>query len=375
MGLKVADLARFWVGGFTTFTQTFILRSLTLLFLILFVSRGNAQEVEIHYQRGFLLAHRASMQHLVKAPSNAVLVQWENTLTWGPLAESYNSPGYGVAFYSVDVGNRDEIGFAAGIYPYVNLHFLKTPKIVWDTQVGWGVGWVQKTYNRVDNFRNIAVGTHINLVVGLRTDVTLQLSQKLRTTLGVGFTHFSNGAFQMPNLGLNIPSLNVGLAYHFSPEKEEEKNYYTTHFFTSGWSFSGLFGAREVEPNSASLFPSANPQASYFKVFTNKAAASITYDAMWKPSIQERAKIDTAFTGIPSAFQSGFMVSYHQLFYPIDMYLGIGLYVFDQFSKDNLFYHRLGMRYHLKNHFFFNFNVFSHYAKADQFQIGLGYRL
>jgi len=46
----------------------------------------------------------------------------------------------------------------------------------------------------------------------------MQVVKKGFSFLWIGMTHFSNGSFKTPNLGINIPTINTGITYLLSSE-------------------------------------------------------------------------------------------------------------------------------------------------------------
>ena len=95
-------------------------------------------------------------------------------------------------------------------------------------EVGAGLGWATAPYDMQDRPLSIALGTHLN--AGLH----LALSQQLRTfnssvlSLSGGLTHFSNGAVQLPNLGINNIHLGLTLERRGNARATDEATLLTT---------------------------------------------------------------------------------------------------------------------------------------------------
>jgi hypothetical protein len=45
----------------------------------------------------------------------------------------------------------------------------------------------------------------------------------------------------------------------------------------------------------------------------------------------------------------------------------------DVYNPDDMFYHRLGLRYQFKEHLLLNLVLKSHWARADYIEYGIGY--
>ena len=73
------------------------------------------------------------------------------------------------------------------------------------------------TLDQEENYKNDVIGSHINAAVQLNFESRYKLSQHLFINFNVGITHFSNGSFRTPNLGINNPSVNGGFTYALHP--------------------------------------------------------------------------------------------------------------------------------------------------------------
>ncbi len=74
------------------------------------------------------------------------------------------------------------------------------------------------------NNRNIVIGSHINTKIVFRAEKEFSLSANNHLNLGIGVCHFSNGAYQTPNLGINFLLFNLGYSYiKTTPLKKEKK--------------------------------------------------------------------------------------------------------------------------------------------------------
>ena len=68
-------------------------------------------------------------------------------------------------------------------------------------------------------------------------------------------------------------------------------------------------------------------------------------------------------------------MSYELVISRLSVIAHIGGYVIDNWKQDGLLYHRLGFNYRINKHFLANFTLKTHFAKADNFELGLGYIL
>jgi hypothetical protein len=75
-------------------------------------------------------------------------------------------------------------------------------------------------------------------------------------TLAMDMTHFSNGAFKVPNLGINLPFVSVGFQ-HFLPEKTYKIKPMEIFYAYKHWqpSVSGMLSFKETMPIGGKKYP------------------------------------------------------------------------------------------------------------------------
>jgi len=192
--------------------------------------------------------------------------------------------------------------------------------------------------------------------------------------LGIDMTHFSNGAFKVPNLGINLPFISIAYGRFLrKPQidtlriKKETTMPLRKLFFGA----TAIFSTKEVFPTGGKKYPvfALNLHARTFlkpRVGWELALDFISKQALfgYRPQI-EKTQLDIFQIGV----YGGYLL-------PLDNFhfvLGMGYYVRDKYAPDDSLYHRVGMRYYLKNGIHFNLVLKSHWAKADYVEYGIGY--
>lgn len=146
--------------------------------------------------------------------------------TWQDKA--YGMPYYGIGFYGAKFFDKKALGTPFSVYLFQGAEIKKYSRKVslyYELNLGMSFNW--KPYDAFDNPNNIALGSSVNIHVGANLYLKTPLSNKLDLRYGVGVSHFSNGAYQLPNKGLNMISPFVELVYNLqgspkSPSDEEE---------------------------------------------------------------------------------------------------------------------------------------------------------
>lgn len=342
-------------------------------------------------QYGFLWSHRYNMGHLVKQNLTTFEVDvWkaaDGTKSWH---RAFHFPGSGIALHYLPLGNPDQLGSAIGLYPFINFPLGKYRRnFKLHMRYGWGVGWLTKSFDPLENHKNIAIGSHLNTCFSLRLNGMWRMSSSSYLELGVGITHFSNGATRLPNLGINLPMVNIGFhhsIYGIGP------GVYDTHYADgvrkskvvddlladSSWHFSALavFGANDIDPPGGSRFGVANILTYAMKQTSRKHRFGGGVDVMYSQAIHHKIVYDSldVDAGAFVALQPGVKFCYELVLGRVSLPGEFGVYMYSKYTENGPIYNRWGIRYLAGEHVLLNFTLKTHFAKAEYWEAGIGWR-
>ncbi len=175
-------------------------------------SKGWVLESVLHY--GQLLKHTPKLRFEVEEPSTAIELTWRKQ-TFGdrPWQARQGYPMLGLSLMAYQMGPSDLLGYAYSFTPNLSTYLVRRPN--WDAQFvfGYGLAYLSKTFDIANNPLNNAIGSNVNVTVQLRFAANIRLNSHWGLHTGISFTHYSNGASQLPNFGLNIPAGMLGLRY------------------------------------------------------------------------------------------------------------------------------------------------------------------
>jgi len=359
-----------------------------LFFIFVFVSQALAQSItntsSIWFikpvvNNGFILVHRNNISHLVKGNPTIYELNIGKSTSGNKLWQIENNlPDIGISLQCIDFKNSLQLGYALTASPYIEIPLNKTPKILRPIiRLCWGLTYITKSYDSIENTENRAIGSHFNSFVQFRCFWRFKLSNLLRIEPGITFTHASNGKSKNPNLGLNVASLNLGLNYSIqckanqsitkidSSTKAKSKNeliFFTAIGFNQKYIASPIlktfiysFAYQRNLRNShkyvlgIDVFYDQNYLIDYENVFKNKAQG-----------------IDQ----LRMSIKLGYSYNVGRLSFPFEL----GYYFFQKTNPDELIVNRLGVRYYSKTGLIAHFGLRTHFAVAYNFEYGLGYR-
>lgn len=128
----------------------------------------------------------------------------------------YRFPRVGCKITIGNLGNSKELGYLLGVTPNMTLN--ASPKYWYEPSfnLGLGVAWFNKPFNVTTNPTNFYIGSQFTVMA----EASIQLEPKLgkhKLLTGLKVIHCSNSHYQVPNLGMNIITANVGFLFNSSP--------------------------------------------------------------------------------------------------------------------------------------------------------------
>lgn len=190
-----------------------------LLYTIFFVLNTSlfAQQygIESNYQFGTNIPihpRYPKIQAYSHTAEVALLQHTQGKKIWSIL---YKKPTVAYLFAYQTLGNQAALGEAFYIIPSIDFKTFAWKRLDMQVRIGWGAGFTTKTYDSFHNKENIVIGSYLNACATVRAIFRYRLSERVSVYVGGGITHYSNGGFTKPNLGINIPFAQIGLQYHF----------------------------------------------------------------------------------------------------------------------------------------------------------------
>jgi hypothetical protein len=123
----------------------------------------------------------------------------------------YSISGIQIGYFNFQ--NPDILGsaFIFTIFTEPVMSFGK--KWIFSIKAGTGISWQTKVYDPEKNPLNTFFSTHISFPLYLMTRLKYRLNENYCFTLSGSFNHISNGAINMPNYGMNFPTILVGIEH------------------------------------------------------------------------------------------------------------------------------------------------------------------
>lgn len=354
-----------------------VLRAFTTLVLLLSVLGVRAQQpawaVGVRGGYGYLIAHHDNLKRMVAGhiPSGEIMFErrMNGKRAWH---HRYAMPTWGIGFWAADL-RAEELGNGFRLTPYIALPLSRGEQWALQLRFGWGIGYITRPFHREENYKGQAIGSAFNVNMPLGLEYTRRFG---RTDIGVGLCieHQSNGAFKVPNLGINVPSVQVCLKQHFGAAAQVD----TTRIarLDDTWSFIGYstIGVKETFPVNGDKFLCYAAVLAYLQPLSPKFVLEGGIDYFHNGALNARAeRLSEALP--PSLHQLGVHVGGGLRLEKMTIIWQAGGYVANVFPDDGFMFNRVGIRHRLGKRWLINFTLKTHLATADHFELGFGYRI
>lgn len=293
-----------------------------------------------------------------------------------PNAASVNrpTPHWGAGLFFGHTGSRKYIGTMAGTFSFINLPLFKTQGLQSNLRLGAGLGWIEKPYNKVTNHKNVLIGTAINGYVNVLWQNEIAVNHKILLNAGISFSHLSNGASTLPNLGLNIPALSIGLRYKVNPteytvlkKREHLSQAWTANAYTS-------IGVKQVPwiGSDRYLVNVANVEVAKPVSFRSRLGGGIF---MFYDRTFELDQYDIySFKRDVSNTQAGAYASYEFKAGRVGLPIHVGVPLFNRKANDKVF-QQVGIRYSATQNWTGQLLLKTYAGRADLIHLGVGYKI
>lgn len=338
-------------------------------------------ETRINY--GFLVNH-----HLEMKIFNAHFPSFEVNLGKETFGQErwqvlYGYPIIGLSYWFSHMGNSQYLGSANALFPYVNYPLLRTSRQELNFRVGLGLAYLTKRFDRLENYKYVAIGSHLNAAVNLMVEYRYRVSPRLNLAAGLALMHFSNGSTKTPNYGINSPSLNLAAAYRLSKE-----NPYLNRKMLPGLFLFEFDGKRFIDLSAATTLAYKDMGSEYGRQFmiynffadityplTFKSSAGIGFDITHDESDKFTAELKSIEYEKPSQLiRVGINGAYRLSMSNLHYMFNLGYYVGGRVHPTKSYF-KIGLQYDITHNLFVALSLRTHFAQADFVGIGIGYRM
>ena len=270
-----------------------------------------------------------------------------------------------------------------------------------------GLGFTTRPYNRYDNSDNELLGSPINIYIDMGLYAAYRITPQAEISLGIDWKHFSNGALDRPNKGLNSAGVTLRANYYLDkPQDEFGVSAFDDSDFRKGFyvDVSAGLAARSLQDDWVINYWSLSPddpkyRTSHYPIYgaftcqvapmyryCRRYASGIGIDYTYAPyasAIRQRDLYRGLTQYTHSRHVVGLSLRHEVYFRHLSLQIGIGWYLHRKMGytadvDEKPYYETIGIRYSFPftdDRLYIGYNVKAHFAKADCTQFILGWRI
>ena len=339
---------------------------------------------EVKLQYGLLMSHHLELD-IFRSHFPAFEINLQKA-TYGKhrWEAEYGYPLIGISLWYSGLGGFPELGSAIALYPTINFPLVRNNKQSLNFKLGIGLGYLTNRFDRTENYKNFAIGSHLNIAASLFFEYRRKISRMLTFTTSMGLTHFSNGSMKTPNYGLNILTASVGVSSYLSNPNRSLKRKILPELYS--FEFDGR-KYLSVEFATALAYKDMSQQygESFFvgAAFVNimgrvsyKSKFGVGFDVTYDGSdnmVLERQHVEV-YNKMNLA-KTGVNIAYELIMDRLSFLFNLGFYMSGMERSEGESYQRLTMKYLISDKLFANMVLSSHHGKAEYVGFGLGYQI
>jgi hypothetical protein len=332
---------------------------------------------------GYIIEHRSNLGHLVQshifgAELTAALpssgrCKWE--------CEN-NFPEKGISLSWFNLGNPKQLGDLFGIAPHFEIPLKARPvNTRLYLRMGAGLAFATKYFDPITNHKNNVLSAPVNGFVNFKFLFKKEIGNKHRIDFGFSLAHASNGKVKVPNLGINLGTIDVAFVFKTPPKQGAEREFQTYIDSSQGrpskhelYYFSSI-GFTAIYPVDHRRFFTTSQNIGYYLNVRNTHKWGLGFDIFYNPANKIQSLIeDSLVVSTAQNFQYGAKISWAYNIGRFSFPVEVGYYLKTTFKDDGFIYNRIGIRYYTKRNIAFSVMLKSHFARADYFEYGIGYR-
>lgn len=332
---------------------------------------------EGYLQKGFILPQQSHYYYMVRdfttAANLMVGIQPDGTKKYDR-DHFYINRGFGLHY--INFGSPQIFGEAYSTYMFFQFRLKKTPVTERRFHFSLGLAWVTRPFDQYNNMYNMAIGSHINWFVTSSYDYYVRLFSRNYLLLSGGITHYSNGKFTVPNLGINSIGWRLGYKYVWNDENYKVVPRDTLPFkpyFSYQW--GGGVGLKEELPVDNPPYTNFTTEFHVNRFVSPNHAWGLGVEANFEKSAQYRIYSSTGeWVDVGRYFQLATFINHTFRFGKLDFITQLSFYLHNNAPVlSRVMYNKVIMQYRFYKGAYAYFSLKVHYVEADYFSTGIGY--
>jgi hypothetical protein len=340
--------------------------------------------IEGNYQFGRIIPHNSKFKAPVTSYTHAMEIGfYKQTLGDKAWQRKLHYPEFGGSFTFTYNGDQKIFGNAYIFLMYAKFWIVRSRIVDFYVRAATGLAFVPTHFDPIKNPENDAIGSTLNSADQLRFGLDFKPDPHLQVLLGVTLTHYSNAASQLPNLGVNVPALTVGIRY-FPKVSGDMK--YNRDRIPKPVNKNEMLVKLSIATNEMNVFGGpkyptyiGTIQYARFTSVANKVLAGTSFEySQGDHDFLVIQEIETKYGVRASSIKFSIYAGDEILMGKVGLSFAVGAYLFNPLKVTPV-YVKLGLNYYFASagkkkttKFFVSANLKSHFLVAQYYELGTG---
>jgi hypothetical protein len=333
--------------------------------------------VGVYAQGSFIMAHTYAIRHLVTSHPTGFEVNLQRQTTGRePWHGWYKYPKVGLALVYYDFHNP-VLGQSYAASIYINKSFSRAARHDLSFRLGTGLAYLTNPYDQQTNHKNTINSSALNATLQMRVEYDYALTPHLGMLLGLGLNHYSNGATTKPNLGVNLPTVVLGLNYHqLRPAPVAPLAPAPAEVGQNFFNISTSLGFKQRSEGDLKKYWVNSVTVAAGRRVNRKSNLLLGLEGFDDRSLLATLR-DTAQdqSNLPDVKKAGVFLGHELLFGRLAFVSHLGFYVYNPYKSNKFYYERLGLKYQFTSLLFGAIDLKIHRGAADVIEFKAGVKL
>lgn len=343
---------------------------ITIILCISFFTPALAQRwgVELHTQKALVFR---GAQAIARGNPQAIelrLLKATDGSEWWHRPHQY--PRFGVNINYLDFDDPI-LGQSLSMQITGERNIFKRKHLQFNFIAGMGIAWITNPFDRQSNNKNIMLTGNLNSSWVANFSLAWQIRPPWQLLFEFGIIHYSNGAVQLPNQGINLATANVGIGYR--PLVKPVTNTFTEHISSrkkTSWLVASSVGFVEKYPTSGFKYRVYGLQVLRQQMWGKVTFWQVGLEGFYNTWLYEFTRPEEKANGGRLGFNAGLGWVAGR----IQGDVSLGVYLYKPQIIDSQVYERYGLRFFVTPKAFASFHVKSQRGSVDNLEFGAGWK-
>ena len=332
--------------------------------------------------RSFIIQHTQKLSREITA-SNPWMI--EADLNWHLRKQHtweycHCYPRTGMSFVYTNFDLPRILGSAFSVYAFIEPFVRADRRLNFSIRFGLGPSFLTRVYDEETNPDNLFFSAPISFIAVLNAGANYRLSPHLTLRVAGNYNHISNSGYSEPNLGMNFPSLSMGIDYSFReidlPLREPEGSGYIPEKKHRIDVTAGLSAKPTTSGLHEKRYPvyvlGVNYSHAVGRILALNGGLEWVNDRSIYKSLRENNIVNENGSH-PDHNRAGMLVGIDWLFGRFIFYQHLGIYVYSPVKAKSKVYQRYGLNFMISRHVFAGVNIKAHGQDADFMDLRAGW--